>query len=299
MDDEEESRRPFVSLLVTSGASTPAAPDNGWTNLRGFAALDAAPCPSTRIGSSSRRRRPPATSGSRRRRWSDAPQLWRGARLAGWMSWQCCLRADPACLTGRRRWAKVRLWTQRTPTQARPGGIRIASRPFTATGTAKAGPMSAPLALPRRRAPDRQRARRQPYPAGGPRYRQRAIICGDRHGDPWRPDSDCRPRRRSWRLRDAGASRGSEPARTSRRRASSPREFLLAIGLTSVFLPLVVMVGAAVVIALVPGDERKPNPALLLDLKDRRSPLSAALLVGLSAVFIVGLPLFVDPRRGS
>jgi hypothetical protein len=34
-------------LLVTSGLSGPAAPDNGWTNLRGFAALDAAPCPST------------------------------------------------------------------------------------------------------------------------------------------------------------------------------------------------------------------------------------------------------------
>ena len=80
--------------------------------------------------------------------------------------------------------------------------------------------------------------------------------------------------------------------------ASLPREFLLAIGLASVFLPLVVMVAAAVVIALVPGEERKPNPALLLDFKDRRSPLSAALLVGLSAVFIVGLPLFVDPSPG-
>jgi hypothetical protein len=34
-------------LLVTSGVSGPAAPENGWTNLRGFAALDAAPCPST------------------------------------------------------------------------------------------------------------------------------------------------------------------------------------------------------------------------------------------------------------
>ena len=80
--------------------------------------------------------------------------------------------------------------------------------------------------------------------------------------------------------------------------ASLPREFLLAIGLTSVFLPLVVMVGAAVVIALAPGEKRKPNPALLLDFKDRRSPLSAALLVGISAVFIVGLPLFVDPSPG-
>ena len=34
-------------LLVTSGVSGPAAPENGWTSLRGFAALDAAPCPST------------------------------------------------------------------------------------------------------------------------------------------------------------------------------------------------------------------------------------------------------------
>jgi Heparinase II/III-like protein len=37
----------LVLLLVTSRASTPAAPDDGWTNLRGYAALDAAPCPST------------------------------------------------------------------------------------------------------------------------------------------------------------------------------------------------------------------------------------------------------------
>jgi Protein of unknown function (DUF2510) len=80
--------------------------------------------------------------------------------------------------------------------------------------------------------------------------------------------------------------------------ASLPREFLLAIGLTSVFLPLVVMVGAAVVIALVPGEERRPNPALLLDFKDRRALLSAALLVGLSVVLIVGLPFFVDPSPG-
>ena len=34
-------------LLATSGIPGRAPPDNGWTNLRGLAALDAAPCPST------------------------------------------------------------------------------------------------------------------------------------------------------------------------------------------------------------------------------------------------------------
>lgn len=71
---------------------------------------------------------------------------------------------------------------------------------------------------------------------------------------------------------------------------SLPHQFLIAVGLTYVLFPLILLVALAVLVVLAPG-AGEPNPALL------RSEIGGApaLWLGVSAlILIVGLPLAVD-----
>jgi hypothetical protein len=83
---------------------------------------------------------------------------------------------------------------------------------------------------------------------------------------------------------------------------SLPERFLLAIGLTYVLFPLLVVVGLTLLVVLVPGKPGDPNPALNPDSPDESTDSSErrsarygwALAGGFVLVSLLGLPFLVD-----